>query len=148
MRLLCDEMLQRLAHWLRAAGYDTALAAPGATDRELMRRAVAEARLLITRDRDFLERREADRHVFFFDTVELDAQAQLLRDKLRIDWLHRPFSRCMVCNGVLEPAPETARRADLQGPLRRCPGCGRLYWEGSHVRRMRARLRGWATRCS
>jgi uncharacterized protein len=28
----------------------------------------------------------------------------------------------------------------IPGPVRRCPACGRLYWDGSHVRRMRTAL--------
>jgi len=37
--------------------------------------------------------------------------------------------------------PETARA--LPGPFRACPACGRLYWPGSHVKRMAARLAGF-----
>jgi uncharacterized protein with PIN domain len=64
------------------------------------------------------------------------------------------FTRCLLCNAALQamdPAearpllPEGAR--DLPGPVRRCPVCGRLYWDGSHVRRMRAAIErvlpGW-----
>lgn len=36
---------------------------------------------------------------------------------------------------------------ELPGPARQCPGCGRLYWLGSHARRMREALErvlpGW-----
>ncbi|MFC7553294.1 Mut7-C RNAse domain-containing protein [Pseudoroseomonas wenyumeiae] len=31
----------------------------------------------------------------------------------------------------------------LPGPFRACPCCGRVYWPGSHVRRMEERLRRW-----
>jgi hypothetical protein len=44
--------------------------------------------------------------------------------------------------------PEGVR--GLPGPVRRCPQCGRLYWEGSHVRRMRTALErvlpGWVSK--
>lgn len=142
-RLLCDEMLQRLCRWLRAAGYDTAQARFGAADREIISRAVAEDRLLLTRDREFLARREARSRVFYLTTDNLDAQAVLLRDALAIDWLHRPFSRCLLCNTELEHAPDSVRPPQVPQPLLRCPHCHRLYWEGTHVRRMRARLRVW-----
>jgi len=141
MRLLCDEMLNRLARWLRAAGYDTALAREGGTDRELMRRAVADDRLLITRDREFLQRREAGRRVLLLRSEALTAQALELRERLGIDWLHHPFSRCLLCNGVLEPLRAPAE--PLPESARFCPRCRKIYWEGSHVRRMRARLRAW-----
>lgn len=137
-------MLQRLCRWLRAAGYDTALAELAAADRDVMQQAVAEQRLLLTRDRDFLERREADRHVFFFDSADLDVQAADLRRVVGIDWLHRPFSRCLLCNTPLQLTSPDEAPPNVQGAVLRCPCCEKLYWEGAHVRRMRARLQGWA----
>jgi hypothetical protein len=41
--------------------------------------------------------------------------------------------------------PEGVR--GIPGPIRKCPVCGRVYWHGSHTRRMRAAvdraLPGW-----
>jgi uncharacterized protein len=59
----------------------------------------------------------------------------------------RPFTRCMKCNGVLEEAlpPDPVHNELLQrlppgvrhkNAFRVCPGCGRVYWEGSHHVRM------------
>jgi uncharacterized protein with PIN domain len=61
------------------------------------------------------------------------------------------FTRCILCNTPLTPldADEAARRMPpgAEGPARLCATCGRVYWEGSHVRRMRAALEralpGW-----
>lgn len=142
-RLLCDEMLQRLCRWLRAAGYDTALTRIGASDREIMSRTVREDRLLLTRDREFLDRKQAPARVFYLESDDLDAQAAALRDQLGIDWLLRPFSRCLLCNAELADLPARLRPPAAPSPLRHCPGCDKRYWEGAHVRRMRARLAGW-----
>jgi len=144
MRLLCDEMLIRLCRWLRAAGYDTALASPGTADRELMRQVVAERRLLLTRDREFLERREAHRHVLLLDSTDLERQAAQLRVQLGIDWLYRPFSRCLLCNAPLCPAAAEQRPPGVTGEVLACCRCDKIYWEGAHVRHMRERLRNWA----
>lgn len=73
-------------------------------------------------------------------------RSRRLGARLGIDWLAAPFSRCLVDNAPLRPAsvvevvsvPEAARQGD--GPLLACPECARVYWPGSHVRRMRARL--------
>ncbi|KAB7627860.1 DUF5615 family PIN-like protein [Alkalilimnicola sp. S0819] len=135
-RLLCDEMHLRLCRWLRAAGYDTAQPEPGAMDRDIMHQAQAEGRVLITADRGFLQRSGADEQVFFLGHGSLDEQARRLRGELGIDWLRAPFSRCMLCNHPLEQADEADKRI--------CPPCDKLYWEGSHVRRMRVSLRCWA----
>ncbi|MHA1154355.1 MAG: Mut7-C RNAse domain-containing protein, partial [Alphaproteobacteria bacterium] len=79
----------------------------------------------------------------------LDAGARRLSANLGLDWLYAPFTRCLLDNTVLRPASARERRAlpakarGLDGPVTACPDCARLYWPGSHVRRMRARLEAW-----
>jgi uncharacterized protein with PIN domain len=150
MKLLCDEMLHRLGRWLRAAGYDTGIAAGGRPDRALVAHCAAEGRVLLTRDRHLAEIATA-RHVPVLRLSEatVGEQARTLRAALGIDWQYAPFTRCLVDNAPLGLAPPemTAQvppdsRA-AGGPLRRCPECGRLYWPGGHVRRMQARLAEW-----
>lgn len=143
-------MMHGLGRWLRAAGYDTVLVAPGTTDAAMLDQAAAEGRLLLTRDRHLSERRAAARVELVRLTAErLDAMALELGRRLGLDWLHAPFQRCLMDNAPLLPA-EPADRARLPPPAQamgdavmRCPRCGRLYWPGSHVRRMRARLARW-----
>src|SRR4051812_21786929 len=55
VRLMCDEILLRLWRWLRAAGYDTAIAEGGAEDAAVIARCAAESRVLLTRDRRLAE---------------------------------------------------------------------------------------------
>lgn len=148
-RLLCDEMLMRLGRWLRAAGYDTGIAAKGSNDRALFEQARSEGRLLISRDRKFAEYRDAGRHVLVLNCNTLPECAAELKARLGIDWEHRPFSRCLVCNTPVKDAEEChrlmipAQSLQFHDPLYYCPGCGRVYWGGSHVRRMRKRLAEW-----
>lgn len=143
-------MLADLARWLRAAGHDTAVAVPGTPDRELTRRAVAEDRVLLTRDRRLAVDRPAAARVVVLPHEALDATARRLVAELGLDWLEAPFTRCMVDDAPLEAATAAAAaRAPPEalatgGPFTRCPACGRLYWPGSHVRRMRAQLEAWA----
>lgn len=144
MRFLCDEMLGRLARLLRAAGYDTALAGDGEPDARLLLRAQAENRILLTRDRRLAARAHPRGLIVAGD--RLDAQAAHLAGVLPVDWELAPFSRCVVDNTPLRDALP-AQLADMPpqaragaGPFRTCPTCGRLYWPGSHVKRMRERL--------
>jgi uncharacterized protein with PIN domain len=142
-------MLLRLGRWLRAAGHDTAIAEGGADDAALIARCAAEGRVLLTRDRRLASRAEAAVPVLRLAEDGLDAQARALAGALGIDWRHAPFTRCVIDNALLDPAPpEAAAQLPLRsrgtgGPLRRCPCCGRLYWPGGHVRRMRERLAAW-----
>lgn len=149
MRLAVDEMLQGLGRWLRAAGYDTLIARAGLDDAALVELCRAEGRALITRDRRLgAEARGAK--VLVLPAGHLEADAERLSAALGVDWEHAPFTRCIEDNTPLRPAteeeiarmPQTART--LPGPLRACPACGRLYWPGSHVRRMQSRLRALA----
>ena len=150
MRLMCDEMLLRLGRWLRAAGYDTAVAAGGLDDAALIARCAGECRVLLTRDRRLAARAAGAVRVLLLAETEIEAQARVLGTALGIDWQHAPFTRCVVDNAVLDPAPRVAagqvppRSRAAGGPLRRCPCCGRVYWPGGHVRRMQARLAAWA----
>lgn len=149
-RFLCDEMLGRLGRYLRAAGYDTLIAAGGMSDADLLRSARAEGRHFLTLDRLVLEQKAASGVACLLPRGDLDGLARAVSDRFAIDWLARAFSRCLVDNTLLEPADETLRRAlpaDLHDrEARHCPACGRLYWAGSHYRRMRARLAAWQFR--
>ncbi|MGD9616940.1 MAG: Mut7-C RNAse domain-containing protein [Alphaproteobacteria bacterium] len=146
---MCDEMLLRLGRWLRAAGYDTAIAEGGAEDRALIARCAAENRVLLTRDRLLVARAEASVPVLLLAGDAIDEQARALAASLSIDWRRAPFTRCVIDNTVLETAPPEAvaevppRSRQAGGPVLRCPVCFRLYWPGGHVRRMRERLAAW-----
>jgi uncharacterized protein with PIN domain len=146
MRLLCDEMLKGVGRWLRAAGYDVAIVDDGAHDDDLLARAAAENRLLLTCDRRLAGRAASDARVIVLRTERFDSGARELRERLGIDWLHAPFTRCLLDNAPLIPAdeeridalPATVRQGD--GPIMRCRKCDRVYWPGSRVRRMLATL--------
>ncbi|MDJ0949613.1 MAG: Mut7-C RNAse domain-containing protein [Alphaproteobacteria bacterium] len=148
LRLLMDRMLIRLGRWLRAAGHDTAFDAHRTTDRALLERAVLEDRRLITCDRKLAEFRKAPGRVVIVAGAGVAAAAADLSRELAVDWLFRPFSRCLLCNTPVEKADPASdwpgeAPANAPGPLTRCPSCGKLYWQGGHAERMRARLEAW-----
>lgn len=146
MRLFCDEMLRGIGRWLRAAGYDTLIARSGTSDADLINLARAERRTLLTCDRRLVELSGEDDLVVVLATERPGEAAKELGARLGIDWLKAPFTRCLLDNAPLRAAselerarvPDTARVA--ADPIMACPECGRVYWPGSHVRRMRARL--------
>jgi len=144
-RFVLDAMLGRLAHWLRLLGFDTAWS--NDIDRaELARRAFEEARIAVTRSRSLARRWRLPRLI----VLESDALAGQLRELERAVALtgrERPFTRCSRCNERLEAAsaesvaaqvPERVQREHSR--FARCPRCGRVYWEGSHVARIARRL--------
>ncbi|PZQ65856.1 MAG: hypothetical protein DI570_00090 [Phenylobacterium zucineum] len=147
MRFLCDVMLARLARLLRAAGYDTYLAADGEPDAELIRTARREGRILATRDKHLAA--AYDESVLIHGWG-VDGEAHALSRAVVLDWAAAPFTRCTLDNAPLRDATADAlhglpeRTRALGGPFRTCPACGRTYWPGSHMRRIEARLRALA----
>ncbi len=141
-RFLADAMLGRLARWLRILGYDAAWE-EHVSDAELVRRAVQEERILLTRDRALeSEWRVSDIH----NVRAEEPQAQLGEVAAAFDLGPgaKPFSRCSLCNVELEPCTREDARGRVPPRVHaagdrfwRCTGCGRCYWEGSHVDRMR-----------
>ncbi len=146
---LCDEMLAGLGRWLRIAGYDAAIAEAGRRDRDLVAQAYWEGRILLTRDRRLADIRLARDRTLVLEGNGIDACAKELTARLGLDWRLDPLSRCTLCNIRLQPADDPLL-ATLPASLRAfprvnvCRSCGRLYWEGSHVGRIRRRLANFA----
>ena len=153
-RFLCDEMLQRLGSWLRAAGYDTRIARDGEDDYQLLRQAIEQGRFLITRDRELARHRRAAGTVILLKADNLEDCAEALCEKLAINWLMAPFSRCMGCNTpLIDATPQQIQRLPLTkkdhiDAAFYCPTCRQVFWEGSHVKRMRQHLSDWARKYS
>ncbi|OIQ91832.1 hypothetical protein GALL_262030 [mine drainage metagenome] len=148
-RFLCDEMLGHLCRYLRAAGYDALLAQNGASDAELLQQCHADGRHFLTQDTLIREHKAARGVALILPTGTLNHLAALLAHHYRLDWLSHSFTRCLVDNTPLVPAddaaiaraPPDALRPEEQ--LLHCPTCARIYWRGSHYKRMRAKLVAW-----
>jgi len=142
-------MLQRLGRCLRAAGYDTLIATDAETDYYLLRKAIDEGRLLITCDRKLTEHRRAKDNVILLQCSTLEECAAKLCARIHIDWLHKPFTRCLLCNSLLsqatpdqlQSAPENIKASSEA--VYYCPECRQVFWDGSHVRRMQDHLGAW-----
>jgi uncharacterized protein with PIN domain len=111
-------------------------------DAKLARMASSEKRIVLTRDVGLLKRTAVERGYWI---REINPRLQLKETVLRFDLagLIRPFTRCMRCNvplrgahaGEIASAPADVAKAFTE--FQACPACGRLFWEGSHFRRMR-----------
>lgn len=141
VRFVADAHLGGLARLLRLGGLDT-LFRNDYADAEIAAVSAGEGRTLLTRDRDLLKRREIT-HGCFVRALKPVAQFREIIDRLDLYSSLRPFSRCMICNGALRPI-DKAKIADRlpdsvaqsQHNFTTCDACGRVYWPGSHWRRM------------
>lgn len=145
LRFLADVHLAGLARRLRLLGFDCVLAGDG-PDEAIARHAEREERIVLTRDRELLKHRRIARGRLV-RSLRTDAQANEVVDALGLRGHLRPFTRCLACNGELRgaSADEVADRvppavAAVQREYARCAGCGRVYWPGSHWRRLSARV--------
>jgi uncharacterized protein with PIN domain len=147
VRFVLDGHLGRLARNLRLAGLD-ARWERDPSDVELARISSAEGRILLTRDSGLLKRREVTHGHRVRETDPARQLAEVV-DRFDLARCLAPFSRCLVCNAVLEPVAKEAvegrlppRVRERHQVFRRCPSCDRVYWSGSHRRRMERLLAG------
>jgi len=145
LRFLADAHLGKLARLLRMLGFDV-LFRNDWDDRELAEITAIQRRILLTRDRDLLMRRQVSHGCYLRAGAPLEQLRQLI-GRLDLCRAIHPFSRCMECNGRLGPVPLDGVAPFLPERVRegqrlfwRCDGCGRVYWRGSHYRHMSERV--------
>lgn len=142
-RFVADTHLAKLARHLRMAGFDC-LWNNDWSDEHIVTLAIAERRTILTRDRGILRRRVVERG-YFVRNVQSELQLAEVVRALQLEAMLRPFTRCRECNILLERvSKETITDAGLPERIRmlydrfqRCPGCRRIYWEGTHYRRLK-----------
>ncbi len=140
-KFVLDVHLGKLAAHLRMLGFDT-LYRSCYTDPELARISSKQGRILLTRDRGLLKY-GAVTHGYWLRNTDSRMQAAEIMRRFDLSNRIRPFTRCMACNGLLQHIAKQdvlpfipERIAETHDEFQRCPECGRVYWEGSHHKRM------------
>jgi hypothetical protein len=149
-RFIVDFNVGRLAKWLRVLGYDT-LFLPGVEDSELVRIALKEDRVILTKDSRFMSLRlvtSGRLRVVFIQHDDLKSQLQQVVQELKLD-ASGDFSLCIRCNQPLAPIPKEEVRERVppyvfqtQEQFMVCQSCQRIYWRGTHWANMRRELSG------
>ncbi|ANZ20818.1 hypothetical protein SNOUR_37950 [Streptomyces noursei ATCC 11455] len=142
LRFLLDVHLGTLARRLRLLGVDAAYTNEDPGDAALAARSAEERRVLLSRDRGLLQRREIWAGAYVYS----DRPDDQLRDVLgRFAPTLDPWTRCTACNGRLAAADKDAVQEQLQHGTQRtydvfaqCTACGRVYWRGAHHARLEA----------
>ena len=140
-KFVLDVHLGKLAAYLRMLGFD-ALYRSCYTDSELVRISSSDSRTLLTRDRELLKHGSTTHGYWLRETDSRRQTAEIIR-RFDLARVIRPFTRCMACNEILRPVSKEQVRAslpagttDLYNEFSQCPDCDRVYWKGSHYRRM------------
>jgi uncharacterized protein with PIN domain len=136
-RFIADSMLGKLAKWLRLAGVDVEYD-KNIADEVLIRRAISEDRVILTRDR-FIDKRKDAKNCLLIWSDHLTEQIIEFIRVFEIDTLGNAFTRCIRCNALLEEVPKNSLTDKIppyvwktQNEFRRCNSCGRIYWAGTH----------------
>jgi uncharacterized protein with PIN domain/sulfur carrier protein ThiS len=141
-RFLLDVHLGKLARQLRLLGVDTAYESIDIGDPALAARSAAEERVMLSRDRGLLRRRE----LWAGGYVYSHRPEEQLRDVLsRFAPPLAPWTRCTACNGSLRAATKESVHGELAAGTERsfdvfarCEACGQVYWRGAHHGRLNA----------
>ncbi len=141
-RFVLDVHLGKLARRLRLLGFD-ALWERDAADERLVAISLSERRILLTRDRGLLKRRELTHAAAVRAT---DPRRQLVEVVERFDLARSaaPFTRCLACNGRISAASKEDVLDRIPAVTRlhyetffACASCGRVFWWGPHTRRLK-----------
>jgi len=141
-KIICDNTLEDSAHWLRAAGYDVHIPFNNLDDKQLLDLASHDERVLIIRKNRVQSISTDSENIITVDTDLIFEQIKQISNQLSINWLHKPFSRCMICNTdmvklnlnqwITLPKNIQENCVTSHG----CPSCNRIYWAGDQINRM------------
>ena len=146
MKFVADRNLGKLAKELRMLGYDVVYYR-GENAYPLVKLAREEGRVILTRSKRFTPKRPEDRIVRIAEDKPSLQLKELIQRKI-ISLLEEPlFSRCLVCNTLLNEIPREEAEGKVpdfilyqQREFFRCPQCTRVYWQGSHQDHMKKRI--------
>lgn len=141
-RFVLDVHLGKLARYLRLLGFD-ALYRNDLDDPTIIALSLRERRIILTRDKGILKNGSVTHGYWLRETRPREQVREVVR-VFDLGRLIRPFSRCLDCNGELQPVAKEAIR-ELLPPLVQeryeefacCQKCAKIYWAGSHYERMR-----------
>jgi len=145
MEFVADGHLGKLVRDLRLLGIDVVYD-PAAEDRQLVEIASKNNRALLTRDRRLLMHAAVKHGYYLRSQNPLEQTIEVLR-RFDLGSILSPFSRCLRCNSLLEPAEKEKVIGELEpltkiyyNEFRRCTGCAQVYWSGSHFTKLQKRL--------
>ena len=142
IKFIVDANLGKLAIKLRLLGFNT-LYRNNFADREIVELSLREQRIILTRDKGVLKYRAA-KHGYW---VRNDAPKRQLKEvvrRLQLQSYFSPFTRCSICNTLLQHIDKALIKERIATDTLQfvdgfmlCPGCKKIYWQGSHSQRFR-----------
>ena len=145
MRFLITFELGRLAKWLRILGFDAVYLKPVKKSKIIVE-ALKENRIILTRNNKIKTQVNSGVICIKSDLVFEQLQEVVNKLNLQID-KDNLFSRCLICNVRLELVDKEKIKSEVpayvyrkHSEFRKCPNCQRVYWPGSHWRKVKEDL--------
>ncbi|MCP4727678.1 MAG: Mut7-C ubiquitin/RNAse domain-containing protein [bacterium] len=142
-RFILDVHLGKLARYLRILGFDT-LYTNNYDDPEIVKIASEEKRIILTRDVDLLKNGDVT-HGYWIRSQKPAMQLNEVIRRYHLETSFSPFNRCINCNGVIKQVSKDSVLDRLEPKTKkyfeefyRCITCGRIYWKGSHYKKMKS----------
>lgn len=145
-RFILDVHLGKLARHLRLLGLDSGYRQDW-DDATLIDHALAEQRIILTRDVGILKQGRVT-HGYWVRSHQPAGQLEEIIEAFDLRRQLAPFTRCLECNGVIGPVDRAGLSGRVQADVLvrfdrfwQCHECHRVYWQGSHYRRLLQRVR-------
>ena len=140
-KFVLDVHLGKLARLLRLLGFDT-LYQNDFSDKEIIAFAREQERIVLTRDVGLLKHKIIQCGYWLRSQLSPEQAKEVIR-RFALAGSIRPFSRCLVCNGLLEPVAKERVLDQLPAntimyftDFYQCTNCKQVYWKGSHYEKM------------
>ena len=146
MKIVADNMLVKLARWLRLGGISVENA-PYSDDSKIISFVKRKRALLLTSDKQLARRSRRSFNVLLINNTNLDKQLAYVIKALSLK-PKVPGMICPICNGKLEMVSKSnvkdlvpKKVYALHKSFYKCNKCGRIYWRGTHWKRIKERYK-------
>lgn len=140
-KFIADVHLGKLARLLRLLGFDT-LYKNDYTSEEFLQIGSEEDRIVLSRNSSLARNKQIKCLIIASEDPLL--QLKQVVHQFGLTNQIRPFTRCIICNGILNPVTKESVHHLLQkntaqyfNEFWQCEKCKRIYWKGSHYERMK-----------
>ncbi|MBI4360172.1 Mut7-C RNAse domain-containing protein [Candidatus Micrarchaeota archaeon] len=147
IRFVCDVMLGRLTRYLRMAGYETDYP-KDAEDDALIKKAAKTGAVLLTRDHRLFQKAKDHAKAFLVKSNDVHEQLDTVARAFRLQELAVKTRFCTACGEELQKVPKKSvahrllpRILERQTLFWECTHCGKLYWPGTHVKKINETLK-------
>ncbi|MGA1868500.1 MAG: Mut7-C RNAse domain-containing protein [bacterium] len=151
MKFYVDNMLGRLARWLRILGYDAVYSKTGIKWADIQTDRTLTSEIIILTRNTRLYKNIGTRRALFIKDDHFRLQIRQVVQELGLHFQENIFlSRCVECNIPLSPIKKEKIESripeyvfQIQRNFYQCTQCKRIYWPGTHYFQMENEIKSF-----